>query len=132
MKLPLLWLLILLVTAVFLPDRVWNTMLVGFGGMFLIAYIWARSLAKGLHASRQLRFGWVAVGDRLEEQFEISNQSTWPASWVEVVDQSNVPGYQANIVRSVGQMQVDQWRQRAICQQRGQFHLGPWAIRSSD
>lgn len=131
-KAPLLWLLLLAITAVFLPNRVWNTILVGFGGMFLIAFTWARLLAKGLDVSRQLRFGWVAVGDRLEEQFEICNNSPLPALWVEIIDHSNVPGYQASIVRSIGPMQNDHWRQRAICQQRGQFHLGPWVMRTTD
>ena len=43
-----------------------------------------------------------------------------------------MPGYQAGIVRSVGQNSVDTWRQAAVCQQRGQFQLGPWAICSGD
>ncbi|MBE2201944.1 MAG: DUF58 domain-containing protein [Anaerolinea sp.] len=131
-KLLLLWLLLLVATAVLLPDRAWNTLLVGFGGMFLIAYMWVRLLAAGLHATRQLRFGWVAVGDRLEEQFTIHNSSPVPALWVEIIDQSNVPGYQANVVRSVGSLQHELWRPQAICSQRGQFHLGPWVMRSSD
>ena len=79
LRLPLVWLGVLLVTAVFLPDRVWNTLLVGFGGMFLLAYGWTRLLIGGLHASRRLRFGWVSVGDRLSEQFELVNQSAIPA-----------------------------------------------------
>ncbi|PID85020.1 MAG: hypothetical protein CSB13_10155, partial [Chloroflexi bacterium] len=56
---------ILLITAVFLPDRVWNTLLVGIGGLFLIAFIWTYALAQNLHVNRQLRFGWVSIGDRL-------------------------------------------------------------------
>jgi uncharacterized protein (DUF58 family) len=35
-------------------------------------------------------------------------------------------------VRSVGSSGSDQWRETAVCRQRGQFHLGPWAIRSGD
>ncbi|MCA9934470.1 MAG: DUF58 domain-containing protein [Ardenticatenaceae bacterium] len=131
-RLPLIGLLLLAGTAVFFPHRVWNTLLIGFGGLFLIAYLWVRFLAVGLAAQRQLRFGWVAVGDLLEESFQIHNYSGIPALWVEVIDYSNVPGYTAAIVRSVGMNGRDQWRQRAVCQQRGKFHLGPWAIRTSD
>lgn len=131
-RLPLLWLLLLLVAALLLPNRVWNMLLLGLGVPFLIAYIWARQLAKELRASRRLRFGWVAVGDRLSEHFEIRNNSWLPALWVEVVDESNVPGYQVAVVRSLSPDSSDHWRQSAICQQRGQFHLGPWALRAGD
>ncbi len=131
-RLPLLWLVLLAGTAVFLPDRAWNTLLIGFGGMVIIGYLWVRTIAQGLHAERRLRFGWVAVGDRLEEKFILTNSSALPALWVEVLDNSNVPDYSAAVVRSVGGYGQEQWRQSAICQQRGKFHLGPWAIRTSD
>lgn len=132
MRLPILWLVLLLLAAVLLPGRIWNTMLIGLGGLFLVAYVWARQLARGLSGRRQLRFGWVAVGDRLSEQFEIYNTSWLPALWVEVLDESNVPGYQAAVVRSVGAAGHDHWRQSAVCVRRGQFHLGPWALRAAD
>lgn len=132
LRLPLIWVLVLLVTAVFLPNRIWNTLLIGLGGLFAVAYWWVRTLSKGLKAQRRLRFGWVAVGDQLEELFEIFNESAVPALWVQVIDQSNVPGYQAAVVRGVGSWQVDRWRESAVCQQRGQFHLGPWQIHTSD
>lgn len=131
-RLPLFWLLLLTGTAVFLPHHTWNALLIGFGGLFLMAYLWVRLLSKGLSAERHLRFGWAAVGDRLEESFQIDNISPVPALWVEVIDDSNVPGYTAEIVRSVGINGRDHWRQSAICQQRGRFHLGPWAIRAGD
>lgn len=132
LRLPLLFLVFLLAAAVFLPDRTWNTLLIGIGSMFAIAYFWVWQLAQGLYATRRLRFGWVAVGDRLEEAFAIRNNSTIPALWVEIIDHSNVPGYEAAVVRSIGAGQVIEWKQAAICQRRGQFHLGPWAIRSGD
>jgi uncharacterized protein (DUF58 family) len=131
-RLPFLWLILLAILAVLLPSRVWNTLLIGLGGMLVGAYIWARLLARGLKGSRRLRFGWVAVGDRLSEHFEIRNDSLLSAIWVEVVDQSNMPGYRPAVVRSVGVNEIDSWRQSAICQQRGQFSLGPWALHTAD
>ena len=131
-RMPLIWFVVLLAAAFLLPDRVWNTLLIGIGGMFVVAYIWIRQLATGLHATRRLRYGWVAVGDRLEEEFVIINTSVLPALWVEVVDQSNLPGYKTAVVQSVQNEGVRRWREYAICQQRGQYQLGPWTIRSSD
>jgi uncharacterized protein (DUF58 family) len=130
-RLPFIWLALLLLAAILLPDRIWNTLLVGFGGLFIIAYLWVWLLAKGLYAERRLRFRWVSVGDQLHEQFNLINTSPIPALWVEILDFSNVPGYRPAVVRSIGSSS-DQWRETAVCQQRGQFHLGPWAIRSGD
>ncbi len=129
---PVVWLLFVLAAAILLPGRVWNTLLAGLGGLYVVAFLWARQLAKGLRGTRRLRFAWVSVGDRLSEQFGISNSSLLPAFWVEVVDGSNVPGYTAGVVHSVGGNDVQRWRTSAICQRRGQFRLGPWSLHSSD
>lgn len=132
LRLPLLSFVLVLAAALLLPHQVWNTLLIGLGGLFVVGYVWMRQLATHLHASRQLRYGWVAVGDQLEERFELVNRSAVPALWVEIIDYTNIPGYRTAVVRSVGANQHDYWRETAVCQQRGQFTLGPWAIRSSD
>lgn len=131
-RLTLLWFLLLLFAAILLPNRIWNILLVGFGGLFIIAYVWVKMLAKGLQAQRRLQFRWVAVGDQLHEQFTLVNYAALPALWVEILDFSNVPGYQPSVVRSISSNSNEQWKETAVCQQRGQFHLGPWAIRSGD
>lgn len=131
-RLPLISLLVLVLAAVLLPSKIWNTLLIGMSGLIIVAYLWARLLSRGLQGSRHLRFGWVSVGDRLGEEFEIWNSSGLPALWVEVVDESDVPGYQVAVVRSINSHNGDRWHQSAICQQRGQFRLGPWALHSAD
>ncbi|MBP8949940.1 MAG: hypothetical protein KBG73_13950, partial [Candidatus Promineofilum sp.] len=132
LRLPLLWLAALLLPALVLPDRVWTTLLLGLAGLLLVAFLWARALARGLSAERQLRFGWVSVGDRLEEEFVLSNRSGLPALWVEIRDETNVPGYQIGAVRAVGGDDRVRWRQSSVCTRRGQYHLGPWTIESGD
>jgi uncharacterized protein (DUF58 family) len=131
-RLPFISLLVLVLAAILLPSKIWNTLLIGMAGLILTAYLWARLLSRGLRGSRHLRFGWVSVGDRLGEEFEIWNRSGLPALWVEVVDESDVPGYQVSVVRSIGSSNADRWRQSAVCQQRGQFRLGPWALQTAD
>lgn len=132
LRLPLVWLAALLAAALLLPDRVWTTLLIGLAGLILVAFLWARELARGLSAERRLRFGWVSVGDRLEEEFALTNRSGVPALWVEIRDETNVPGYQAGAVRAVGANDRARWRQGSVCTRRGQYHLGPWAIESGD
>jgi len=132
LRLPVISFVFLLVAAVVLPNQVWTALLVGLGGLFVVGYVWVRQLAVHLHGSRRLRYGWVGVGDRLEERFDLVNNSPIPALWVEIIDYTNIPGYNTAVVRSVPANQHDHWRETAVCQQRGQFSLGPWAIRSSD
>lgn len=131
-RLPVIWLFLLGIAAVLLPSRIWITLLVGLGGLFIVALFWSRGLRRGLSAGRRLRFGWVAVGDRLSEQLAIHNSSLFPAFWVEVVDHSNVPGYRTAVVHSISSGQTLKWRQSAVCQQRGLFRLGPWELHTSD
>jgi uncharacterized protein (DUF58 family) len=89
-------------------------------------------MARGIRGERRLRFGWVSVGDRLSEHFEIRNISFLPALWVEVADSSNVPGYKPAVVRSLDAQSTDQWRQSAICLKRGQYGLGSWGLLCGD
>lgn len=131
-RLPFLWLAGLLAAALLLPDRIWTTLLVGLAGLLAVAFVWARTLARGLVAERRLKYGWVSVGDRLEEEFAVTNRSGLPALWVEIRDQSNMPGYQIGAVRSVAANDSARWRQFSICRRRGQYRLGPWEILSGD
>lgn len=131
-RLPVIALIIVLLLALFLPGQIWSVLLAGYGGLLLISYVWARLLARNVRGSRKLRFGWVAVGDRLSEQFEIRNDGELPAIWVELSDESNVPGYQSSVVRSVGARQTDRWRHSAVCRQRGRYRLGPWSLYCGD
>lgn len=132
LRLPLLLVAILAVLALLTPDRIWTTLLVGLSGLILIAYWWTRLLATGLEATRHLQVGWVSVGDQLQEEFVITNRSGAPALWVEVNDESTVPGYSAAVVHSIGGHDTVRWRGSAVCTRRGRFRLGPWSLRAGD
>lgn len=132
LRLPVVWLAALALLALLLPDRIWTTLLIGLAGLLLVAFLWARALARGLSAERKLRFGWVSVGDRLEEEFVLVNRSGLPALWVEIHDESNVPGYQVGAARAVGGDDSARWQAASVCTRRGQFHLGPWSTMTGD
>ena len=132
LRLPAVWLTALALAALLLPDRIWTTLLIGVVGLLLVGFLWARALARGLSAERKLRFGWVSVGDRLEEEFALVNRSGVPALWVEIRDESNVPGYQVGAARAVAAADSARWRAASVCTRRGQFHLGPWTIETGD
>ena len=123
---------LLLVMQLIVPFRGWIILLVGLGGGWLVSYMWARSLAHNLHFIREARFGWAQVGDRLEERFTLVNQGWLPAVWVEVVDHSTIPNYQASLVTGVGGNSTNGWKMQNVCQRRGLFTLGPTSLQSGD
>jgi uncharacterized protein (DUF58 family) len=79
-----------------------------------------------------MRYGWAQVGDQLEERFTITNESYLPGLWLEVEDHSNLPGYTAGRVTSIGASQMMEWKTEGVCTRRGLFNLGPTTLRSGD
>ncbi len=129
--LPGLTILVLIVDLV-TPYRGWRVLFAGLGLAWLISYLWARSLAQGLHLTREMRFGWAQVGDRMVERFTLENKGWAPAVWVEVRDESTMPDYQVS--RSTGMPGRDaiRWHTEAECNRRGLFMLGPTRVETSD
>jgi uncharacterized protein (DUF58 family) len=115
-----------------IPSRVWVALFFGLAGALGLGYFWARQMATKVSVTRQQYYGWAHVGDMLEERFSLENLSYLPVLWAEIDDQSDLPGYTARSVRSVGGQQTLQWRNSGICRQRGLFTLGPWRAQMSD
>ena len=123
---------ILLVLAIIDDYQGWRLLLLVFGGVWLTAKLWARSMATNLHLKREMRFGWAQVGDRLEERFTLINKSRLPGIWVAVEDHSDIPDYQAGVVTGVEAGSSNQWRIQGICSRRGLFSIGPTTMRTGD
>jgi uncharacterized protein (DUF58 family) len=92
--------------------------------LFLLAWIWPRTVARGLHVERLLDPGTPTVGEPFEETFSVRKASRMPCPWLEVVDLSNIHGYHPGRVVSVGRAPVT-WRARGTYQQRGWVSFGP-------
>jgi uncharacterized protein (DUF58 family) len=114
------------------PSRIWTILLVGLGGLWLISYVWARGLAAGLTIIREMRYGWVQVGDVLEERFTLNNKNWFPATWAELEDHSTLPGYNASLATGVESTGTNQWRKRGACDRRGLYQLGPTSLLTGD
>jgi uncharacterized protein (DUF58 family) len=130
------WLLgllpILFLMQLVIPSRAWTILFLGLGGTLAFSYLWARQMAGRLSVIREQYYGWVHVGDLLEERFAMHNNSFLPSLWVEIDDHSDLPGYSARSVRAADGHQTVQWRTEGICRQRGLFTLGPWQVRAGD
>ncbi|MGA2490414.1 MAG: DUF58 domain-containing protein [Anaerolineales bacterium] len=128
---PILVILLLLLQLIW-PNRAWSTLLIILAGSWLLSFFWTLSLARKIFMDRKMRYGWAQVGDQLEERFSIINDTFLPGLWLEVEDHSNLPGYTASRVTSIGGNQSMEWKTEGTCIRRGLFNLGPTTLRSGD
>lgn len=114
------------------PNKAWVIVLVGFGALWLLSYSWARHLAQGLRLRREQIYGWLQVGDWLEERFTLGNFSIAPATWLSIEDQSDLPGYSVSLGTGIETRSERRWMKRTPCSRRGEYHLGPLTLRTGD
>lgn len=109
------------------------TVAYAFGGLLLIAALWALGGASGLRLDRQTRTRRAQVGRYLEEQFTIHSTNIFPKLSLEIYDSSDLPGHQAShVIGMVTRRQGVQWGVRTMCLKRGRFTLGPIEMVSID
>lgn len=123
---------VLFAVQILAPYDGWLVLLSGLGGAWLFSTLWARSLARHLRLQREMRFGWAQVGDRIEERFTLVNHGWAPGLWVEVVDHTDMPGYQISRATAVGSWAENRWHTGAECTSRGLFTLGPTLVQAGD
>ncbi|MCC7019150.1 MAG: DUF58 domain-containing protein [Ardenticatenales bacterium] len=83
--------------------------------------------------SRTTRARRAEVGGYCEEVFRLTNRGWLPKLWIEVRDESDLPGHRASRVVSTlppGVMRT--WTVRTMCVRRGQFTLGPVTLIGGD
>lgn len=114
------------------PSRVWTILLVTFAGIFIIAYLWSRALGKDIQLRRETRLSWVQVGGHIEERLILTNTSLFPAPYLELIDHSTLPGFDASKITSISAGAIEQWITSSICKQRGMFSLGDAKIKTGD
>ncbi len=119
---------LLLLQQLLAPYRGWLMLLIGLGGVWALSYFWTRALARGLHLTRELRFGWAQVGDQLVERFTLTNDSSMSALWIELHDASTLPGYNAGRGTGISRHGSIRWHREAHCTRRGLYMLGPTRI----
>jgi uncharacterized protein (DUF58 family) len=105
-------------------------LLVGLGGVWAIAALWARSLRSSLWLTRETRFSWKHVGDRLLERFTLTNDGWAPALWLELTDHSTAFG--SRVVLRLSDHSSLRRHKETICRRRGLFTLGPTTLRTGD
>ena len=104
-------------------------------GLFLLAvnWLWAQVSILWVRVDRQTRSLRANVGDIFEERFEVSNNGRFPSLWMEVLNESNLPGAAGSrVVTMLGPRQKRSYVARTWLAQRGGFSLGPTILKSGD
>jgi len=103
--------------------------------IFLIVSSWimSRLALRGLQFKRTARSLRAQVGQIFEERFEIYNASRVPRLWLEVRDESPLPGARASqVLSSIAGRESRTFLVRTRLLQRGVFPLGETVLASSD
>ncbi|HDD54774.1 MAG TPA: DUF58 domain-containing protein [Chloroflexi bacterium] len=124
--------LIMALVQLFFPFKSWAILASSFLGLTLFSYIWAWSLKGNISLEREMRFGWMQVGDRVQERIGVENDSKLPALWVRIIDHSYMPGYTASAIVNVRSQWYTHWHTFGICDQRGIYTLGPTSLETHD
>lgn len=102
------------------------------GLVLILAYFWTRANLNGLLLRRHTRGNRWQVGQLLEERFTIENHSLLPKIWLQLADESTLPGHKVSAVVNVPGRDTRSWMVRTECNQRGRYTLGPLAIITGD
>ena len=104
-------------------------------GVLLIAvsWLWTQFSLRGIHVTRRARSLRASVGDVFEEHFELTNDSRFGKLWVEISNDSNMPGGSGSrLLTMVGRRQKRSYIARTWLVRRGGFKLGPTRLVSGD
>jgi len=127
-----IWLLSLAAALVSGRDLFYNTFYL-ITLVLLGSWLWAQHNLRGLEIKRRVRTPRSQVGRFVEESLIVHNQGRLAKLWVELHDQSNLPGHRASrVLVGLKGKKSRQWVVRTPCIRRGQYHLGPIELRSSD
>lgn len=102
-------------------------------GILISSFIWGSLSTYGITLTRTSLSRREKLGQIIEERYEIINQSRLPKLWIEVVDESQLPGKNAHkTLTSINPNQARIFQHLRRLSKRGEFELGPTKIESGD
>lgn len=103
------------------------------GFLLLGSWLWSRWSVRGVSIARSARTLRAQVGQVFEERFELTNRTRLPRLWLEVRDESSLPGSEGSrVMMLLESRQGRSYLARTRLLERGAFPLGPTVIASGD
>ena len=100
--------------------------------LLVAAYSWVRVLGPRISLSRMVQGDTMQVGDTLAETWVVSNTAWLPLLWLEIIDETTLPGYAGRRVVAVGSGEEQSWEVLVRGVRRGVYQLGPYQARLGD
>lgn len=101
--------------------------------VLIISWIWAAVSTRGFLFSREARVLRHQVGQVFEERFRLQNRLPSLRLWIEIRDESALPGNSGSRVLSlIGGRQQRSYIAYTMLNRRGSFQLGPTLLVSGD
>ena len=97
-----------------------------------VAYFWARANTRDLQVTVERPQDRLQEGQEFQERITVKNLSWLTKLWLEVEDPSDMPGYSARQVITLGPRESRTWRTSTLCRLRGLFSVGPVRITTGD
>ncbi len=101
-------------------------------GVLIFSFVWARLSLYWIKVERRGSSERSQVGQYFEEIIGLKNHSLLPKLWLEVTDNSDLPGHKLTCVQSLRPLGRTQWKARTFCSMRGRYQLGPLTVTAGD
>lgn len=96
------------------------------------AYLWTYLNLRWLSIRVERRGHQVHVGEEIDEQITVRNESWLNKSWVHVEDLTDLPGHTTARAFNLPGKRSRTWRALTVCYRRGVYTLGPVRVESGD
>lgn len=101
--------------------------------LIAVSWLWSRWGFERISATVERPATEVSVGDTISELISLENRGGPPKSWLEVEDQTTIPGLKiAEVVSLPGLVAFRRFRIEFQLRQRGEYTIGPLVVRAAD
>jgi uncharacterized protein (DUF58 family) len=100
--------------------------------LLLLMRMWSRWSVRGITVQVKKTAGGRYIGDSLEEEFTVTNNSRVSVSLVEVQEDTDLPGYQNQASFNLAAHGSHQWLTRHHFKRRGQYRVGVLDVKVTD
>ncbi|MFN8448377.1 MAG: DUF58 domain-containing protein [Anaerolineae bacterium] len=126
-------LIIILLTGLFTGRAFFFNLAYLLGGLLIVSLAWSLISVRWIGITRRTRARRAQVGRSLDEVFTVQNRAIIPKLWLEIRDESDLPGHRAShVVPALGTKSSYRWYVETPCLVRGEFRLGPMTVISGD
>lgn len=102
------------------------------GGLVPLCFVWARLHIGALNVTVERLNDRLQVGQDAEARVRVKSRSMWTKLWLELEDETDMPGEPSRTVVTVPAKSVRNWKVSMRCGRRGVYTAGPVKVTTGD